>query len=421
MARDVLAILLFSDESVASSCLLKVLGDTAVSRLIRQLSKFGADGFTVISNIRSRRVEEEISRILERNPDLKLLNVDEARSISWKKVAVIPANLVSDSETVRKLMSLSEGLVLSSSAESAGKSNGQEVRSGTELFLFASLEGQSGIALEILEGNMGANDIVKAIVSVGLKRVRPQELSSYSPAMKTLFEPFFLLLGPNTSIYEVEQALVKRVQKGKHLTSLMNKPIEDFLSLRAARLGVTPGQMTILSNVLAYSAAMSMLLNQVVLSVSLMLITCIVDGLDGKIARLRSMESNFGSLEHSFDFLYEQVWYGSYVWYLFVGLRENIWLALGICALVVDAFVRHLYNQFRITAGIALTDSSPTAKLVAKFDGRRNMYVIYILVGLLFNTPALGLVLMASHASLTALLYLTLARSYLCRSAQTAR
>lgn len=412
MAHHVLAILLIPDELVASGCLLKVLGDSVVSRLIRQLAKSGADGLAIVSDVNSHHLEEEISRALKHNLEMEMLSADELRSTSWEKIVFVQANLVSDSETIKRLMSAPEGFVLTSVADTIGEPDRPDVTDAGP-FLFASLEGRSAIASEVLDKASGSRDVIKIIVNAGLKRISPQELSGYSAMVKRQLEPFLQLTGPRTSVEDIERALVRRVQKGKHLTSLMNKPFEDFLSLRAARFGATPNHMTALSNLLAYSAVVLMLLNQVALSVLLMLITCIVDGLDGKIARLRSMESDFGTLEHSLDFLYEQAWYGSYFWHLFTSLNEAHWLALGMYALIVDAFVRHVYNQFRITTSVALTDSSPVARVVAKFDGRRNIYVIYVLIEILSNVLALGLVLMALHASLTALIYFMLAWRYL--------
>ncbi|MEM2922202.1 MAG: hypothetical protein QXF26_07790, partial [Candidatus Bathyarchaeia archaeon] len=274
MAQNILAALFVFDDSAASGCLLKILGDTAISRLIRQLAKFGVKRFTVISNICLPRFKEEISLVLGHNSNLKMLGAGEMRSILWDKVILIPVNLLSDSETVKKLISIPESFVLLLPADAPERSEKPDFMDSIRRFVFASLEGRSSLALEVLERTSEVSVILESIVDAGLKRIQPQELSSYSATMKTRLEPFIRLLTPDTPIHEIEKYLVKRVQKGKHLTSYMNKPIEDFLSLRAARLGTTPNQITVLSNILAYSATLSMLSNQALLSVLLMFITC---------------------------------------------------------------------------------------------------------------------------------------------------
>jgi len=82
---------------------------------------------------------------------------------------------------------------------------------------------------------------------------------------------------------------------------------------------------------------------------------------------------------------------------------------------VLDTFVRHVYMQFKDTMGIALTAASPLDRRFALVDGRRNMYLLYMIafsgLGLMglslgpFPMPAYALFAMLAHAWLTAVFY----------------
>ena len=73
--------------------------------------------------------------------------------------------------------------------------------------------------------------------------------------------------------------------------------------------------------------------------------------------------------------------------------------------LVTDAFVRHIYMQFKQTSGKALTAYSKFDRIFAKVDGRRNIYVIYMIIFSLLGIPIYALYFMWGHALLTAIIY----------------
>ncbi len=55
--------------------------------------------------------------------------------------------------------------------------------------------------------------------------------------------------------------------------------------------------------------------------------------------------------------------------------------------------------------GIALADYAPFDRRFRRFDGRRNIYSIYMLLGVLVGHPFYALVAMALHAVLTGIVY----------------
>jgi len=69
--------------------------------------------------------------------------------------------------------------------------------------------------------------------------------------------------------------------------------------------------------------------------------------------------------------------------------------------------------QFRQVMGVSLADYTPFDRLFRRFDGRRNIYTIYILLGALFGVPFYALAAIALHAFVTGAVYVVRAAKHL--------
>jgi hypothetical protein len=125
------------------------------------------------------------------------------------------------------------------------------------------------------------------------------------------------------------------------------------------------------------------------------------------------MATKLGQLEHSLDLLYEQSWYIALAWAVY-RLSDNTFpLLLGFAALLFDSFARHVSMQFSQVMGISLADYSPFDRRFRRFDGRRNIYTIYILLGILFGVPYYALIAISVHAFVTGVVYFLRAANHL--------
>lgn len=73
--------------------------------------------------------------------------------------------------------------------------------------------------------------------------------------------------------------------------------------------------------------------------------------------------------------------------------------------LLADSFVRHCYMQFKETMGRALTAYTDFDRLFARVDGRRNVYVLYMILFSLLSMPLYAMYAMLTHSSVTAVVY----------------
>jgi len=210
------------------------------------------------------------------------------------------------------------------------------------------------------------------------------------------------------------RALVRWAQKGVHFTSVLNAPLENALvRLLGDCRAVTPNRVTLAVNALSLLAALLFAQGWFLPAAALSYLLGILDGVDGKLARVRGILTKFGHLEHSLDALYEQALYASFALGLALHGYGLLAAALGMALLVVDCFVRHVYNQFALTAGKPLKHYTPFDRAFAFVDGRRNAYLIYAVAFSAAGHPLLALLAALAHASLTATVYFVRATRHL--------
>ena len=224
--------------------------------------------------------------------------------------------------------------------------------------------------------------------------------------LKRDLRPMCVIVRDRASWLRAKRSLVFRTQKGLHFTSYINKPVEDRLVYHISeRKGITPNAITVLGNLLAFSIIPLFITGYFLHASLLAYLVGIIDGLDGKLARSRGFLTKLGHIEHSFDMLFEQSWYLSFITGLYLALG-SWWLPiLGGAFLVLDGFVRHVYMQFKDAMGVALTAYSGLDRAFARVDGRRNVYLIYMIVCSALGFPLYALFAMAIHAFITATFY----------------
>ena len=184
----------------------------------------------------------------------------------------------------------------------------------------------------------------------------------------------------------------------------VNRPIENAIIYRISDSGITPNQVTILTNVLAYIVTALLLFGHLLTGSILMFIVGVIDGLDGKLARIRGQTTRLGRMEHLFDLLFEFSWLIALA--IFLSQSEgSLPLVLATSSITLIAFYRFCYDQFSRTTGVSLDVYGRFERAFRRVAGRRNIYNVYILIGVLLGTPLYSLIGILIHSILTAAVY----------------
>jgi phosphatidylglycerophosphate synthase len=204
-----------------------------------------------------------------------------------------------------------------------------------------------------------------------------------------------------------ERLLLDAAQKGSlDLPAWVHAPIETFLVSRLCKTDITPNQLTLLCNLAAWTATFFLAVGRLGLGTAIALAVGVLDGLDGKQARVKVETSKAGELEHWLDTLYELSWAVALAYSLrFSGqLPEAFWyLFLLLGAEAVDAVAK---GGIILTYGRLIDELSTLDRAIRLVGGRRNIYVWILAISLLFGAPAVGFVVMAWWEAVTAAVHL---------------
>jgi phosphatidylglycerophosphate synthase len=260
----------------------------------------------------------------------------------------------------------------------------------------------------ISEGRMEVADGIALAAEQGDAKVFDiGQIDSYVPSMRKEAKAFWIDIDTKEDITKAQRLLIDNACKGRNdlLATYVNKPIENFIVNRLANTGITPNWVTVLTNVVAYSATFLFLNGYLLLASLLTFIVSFMDGVDGKLSRVKLAASNLGKMEHAFDFLFEHSWYIALALWL---IDSYGILPLLLCTFVIlfDSFSHYCEGAFgKAIKNRPLADYGRIEQLFRKFDGRKNSYIIFILIRVLLNKPMWSLVAIGVWSFVSAVFY----------------
>jgi len=203
---------------------------------------------------------------------------------------------------------------------------------------------------------------------------------------------------------DLEKRIMKEKGASDFIAYYIHQPIENYLVSKLVYTPITPNQVTITTNILAYIVTLSYLRGHLWAGIGTSFIVGVLDGIDGKLARAKYMTSNLGKLEHAFDLLYEFTWILALGYYY--TLNTGTWTPLlyGFISVILISFYRMVYDVFGRAMGKSLDIYGDIEKTLRRIAGRRNLYNLHILAGIIANSPIAMLTIMI-HAALTAVFY----------------
>ena len=233
------------------------------------------------------------------------------------------------------------------------------------------------------------------------------QIESYASKMRKEIKPWWIDIDTEKDLIKAKEMIIENASKNPSdaLACYVHKPIENKLVAFISNFNITPNQLTIMINILAYTATALFFFGYLLPASILTFVVGIADGLDGKLARVKLQISKLGSLEHSFDLLFEFSWFIALSWFLFISTQSATPFILCTFIILFIAFYRHVYDQYRRAMGKSLDDAGNFERIFRRVAGRRNLYNIPILVCVLLGVPLYSLVFILFHSGITAIVY----------------
>ncbi len=232
-------------------------------------------------------------------------------------------------------------------------------------------------------------------------------IDPYAPELRGTAEPYVVAASSAAERRAAWHVLLDHVQKrsldlpGQYFDG----PFENFLVRRLAPTSITPNQVTLATLVIAAGVAWLFWHGWLRLGVLIALLVGILDGVDGKLARLKLATSKLGELEHVGDFFYENSWYMALASYFARATAQSAFWFAGVGLVLLDLSDSLLYLVVQRRTGTMLDELTPFDRRFRAVAGRRNVYVWFFVVGFWSGHAAPAFLAAVAWAGVTVLVH----------------
>lgn len=207
----------------------------------------------------------------------------------------------------------------------------------------------------------------------------------------------------SAAIALAERLILDAAQNGTlDLPAKVHAPIETWIIARLCKTRITPMQITLFTAAVSAMTAALFAAGHLLAGTILALIVGILDGLDGKQARVKVETTELGKREHVLDYILELSWWSALA-YHFNSTRElphaYALLVLLVTSDLCDRIAKRLVKK---RTARNLDDLAPIDRFVRLIGGRRNIYVWILAGGLALGAPDQAFLALCLWGALTA-------------------
>lgn len=217
--------------------------------------------------------------------------------------------------------------------------------------------------------------LVRAGVEAGAAQVPADSVPTYAPARRREVPIIWASPADEPARAAATETLIAAAQKGclDWPARFLHPPVENALVRMLMNTPVTPNMVTLGTAALGLAAIWLFAAGQPLWALGLVLLIGPLDGVDGKLARVRHEFSRWGDLEHVLDKVLEYGWFLALAWWLAKSHGIAAWLAAG--GIIGFALAEAASGEFfrRFTAR-QLDDWGPFERRFRLVGGRRNTF-----------------------------------------------
>ena len=184
-----------------------------------------------------------------------------------------------------------------------------------------------------------------------------------------------------------EDLLLDAAQNGTlDLPAIAHAPIETGIIRRLCRTRITPMHITLFTAAVSAIVAALFASGQLLAGTWLALIVGVLDGLDGKQARVKVETTELGKREHVLDYVLELSWWLALAYHFATSDTLSSSYALALLLIGSDLLDRYAKRIAKQHTGRNLDDAAPIDRFVRLIGGRRNIYIWIFAIGLALDS-----------------------------------
>ena len=226
-----------------------------------------------------------------------------------------------------------------------------------------------------------------------IARVDAARQQTYVESMRRSVRPVFF---PAPSLERrplAERLLRDATQKGVlDFPALVHAPIEKWLVSHLCRTTITPNQITLGTAILGLGVTLLYACGYLWAGALLALVIGVLDGVDGKLARLKAQTTKLGKKEHDLDYFVETSWWMALAYHFQVTGQIRYAYIIFFAFFAFHRLERMAIRFVQRRIGRNLDDFTPFDRLVRMVAGRRNIYTWLFTFFLIIGAPAVGFI-----------------------------
>ena len=215
-----------------------------------------------------------------------------------------------------------------------------------------------------------------------ISRIDVADQPTYLPNLRRDLRPLWFPAPSRDEANAAERLILDAAQNGTlDLPAIAHGPIETAIVRRLCRTRITPMHITLFTAGVSAVVTWLFASGQLLLGTWLALIVGVLDGLDGKQARVKVETTELGKREHLLDYVLELSWWTALAFH-FANTRAlpNAYalLFLLVGSDLVDRYAKKIAKG---RTGRNLDDVAPIDRFVRLIGGRRNIYIWILAAG----------------------------------------
>ena len=226
-----------------------------------------------------------------------------------------------------------------------------------------------------------------------IARVDAARQQAYVRSMRRSVRPVFFPAPSPERRRLAERLLRDATQKGVlDFPALVHAPIEKWLVSHLCRTTITPNQITLGTAVLGMIVTLLYACGYLWVGVLFALVIGVLDGVDGKLARLKAQTTKLGKKEHDLDYLIETSWWIALAYHFHATGEIRYAYVIFFALFAFQRLERMAVQAVQRRIGRNLDDFAPFDRLLRLVAGRRNIYTWLFTFFVVIGAPATGFI-----------------------------
>ena len=254
-----------------------------------------------------------------------------------------------------------------------------------------------------MPGDDLSTHMVTAAESSAITVVDVAQQPVYIREMRRDLRPLWFPAPAADQVQLAERLLLDAAQNGTlDFPARVHAPIETWIISKLSKTRITPTQVTLFTAVVSAAVTISFASGALLAGTFLALLVGILDGLDGKQARVKVETTELGKREHLLDYVLELSWWTALAHHF--ASTAQVPNAVGLLLLLVGADLadRVAKQSVKKRLGCNLDDVAVIDRFVRLIGGRRNIYIWMFAAGLMLSAPGKTFVWLCWWGAITA-------------------